>query len=51
MRGHYEGKIRVGIIGCGSVSYPHLRSLVSTPETELVGFADVKGVGLSDKVG
>lgn len=42
MRGHYEGKIRVAIIGCGSMSYSHLRSLVSAPEVELVGFADVK---------
>jgi len=35
-------KIRVGIIGCGGMSYVHVRCLASMPEVELVGFADVK---------
>jgi len=42
MRRRYEGKIRVGIIGCGGISYGHLKWLASIPEVELVGFADIK---------
>jgi predicted dehydrogenase len=34
------GKIRVGIIGVGSISYGHIRNFLASPDAEIVGLVD-----------
>jgi predicted dehydrogenase len=36
-----EGKIRVGIIGVGGMSYGHIKNFLGSPDAEIVGLVDI----------
>ena len=36
-----NGKIRVGVIGIGGMSYGHIRSFLNSPDSEIVGLCDI----------
>jgi len=36
-----EKKVRLGIVGCGSISYGHINRLLSIPEVDLVALVDI----------
>lgn len=47
-------RLRVGIVGCGNIAGPYAQTLVTYPETELVGVTDLdlaRAEALAEKVG
>ena len=43
-----DGRLRIGIIGCGNISGPYARSLAEFPHLELAGATDLD-VSRADK--
>jgi len=37
-----EKKVRLGVVGCGSISYGHINRFLNIPEVDLVALVDVK---------